>query len=567
LPFALELLLQDVAPTEELSMAKSIRSIFINPPIAVARLGGSNTPQDAYIWAQSPDPRQDGETTIVPTWSLNVQPDATVEPKLPTELIFRDNTLIRPVAPFFELWALMGEAESEPETWQAVALTPDLLTRFGADVSAITVQVDAHNLKAARRTGNPAHDFGTFPPVTIRGDDNQPAVLFAVNPPGTKRPMIPSGRNIPLGSVQILKSRANVPGAPWNDFVNLEVIRLRFTPGRGRFYGPPDAAKTTSRRPFPAVEAANAFLDPKAGWFNARVLGLDSPADTYDGAEQPAPANEDGRPLGIVDDTCEARIEITLKLPRARTALKAAASVFVGPPDFAPDRRPFLSLADEINDRSADAANRSKGMSAADRDAWVEDLFARVYETLSLFNLDYYREGRSVRLKGDELALMLDGDGLPKPEFAMGGRDGLRNEYYRVAAASRDEPLPLSHHARRQHRAIVALQNLKDFIALNPGRLESLVRVPFEWRSSEISDDPNVTTMRMPPFMRQSNAGPLSLSVWQYQLLMDWVGKLPAGVAAAAVAAAPAVAPLSDEAEARRTAVLARIKGGGGGRP
>jgi hypothetical protein len=148
----------------------------------------------------------------------------------------------------------------------------------------------------------------------------------------------------------------------------------------------------------------------------------------------------------------------------------------------------------------------------------------------------------------------------------MGGRDALRNEYYRVAAASRDEPLPLSHHARRQHRAIVALQNLKDFIALNPGRLESLVRVPFEWRSSEIGDDPNVTTMRMPPFMRQSNAGPLSLSVWQYQLLMDWVGKLPAGVAAAAVAAAPAVAPLSGEAEARRTAVLARIKGGGGGR-
>lgn len=543
-------------------MAKTIRSIFINPPIAVARLGGSNTPQDAYIWAQSPDPRQDGETTIIPTWSLTVQPDATVEPKLPTELTFRDNTLIRPVAPFFELWALLGEAKSKPETWEEVALTPELLKRFGADVSAITVRVDAHNLKAARRTADPALGFGTFPPVTIRGDDNQPAVLFAVSPPGTKRPMIPPGRNIPLGSVQILKSRANVPGAAWKDFVDLEVIRLRFTPGRGRFYGPPDAAKTTSQRQFPAVEAANAFLDPRAGWFDARMSQVTQPPDTYDGSER---RNDSGPSLGVVDDTCEARIEVTLKLPRERTELKAAANVFVGPPDFAPDRRPFLSLADEINDRSADALTRTQAMSAADRDAWIEDLFERVYETVSLLNVDYWRANRSLTLRGKALDEMLPGDGVPNPTHAMGGRDKLRNAYYKVPPASADEPLPLSHHARRQHRSIADLQNLKDFIGLNPQRLQDLVRGPFEVEESESPNDVEGerTTMRMPPFMRQSNAEPLTLSVWQYQLLIDWVNKLEAAGAPVAADAAP----LSDEADARRSAVLARIKGGAGGQP
>jgi hypothetical protein len=541
-------------------MAEAIQSIFINPPIAVARLGGSNTPQDAYIWVQA-DPRYDGQTAILPTWSLAVLPDATVEPKRPTELIFRDNTLIRPVCPFFELWALVGEPHSAPETWREVPLTPALLAKFGADPSAITVSIDAHNLKAARRTQNPALGFGTYPPVAIRGDDYQPAVLFATSPPGTKRPMIPVGRNIPLGSMQVLRSRRNEPGQEWSGGVDVEVIRLRFTPGRGRFYGPPQALQKTRALPYPAVETANAFLDPKAGWYDAEasVAGeVTEPADTYDGSER-----RSGRSLGVVDDTCEARIEVALKLPKAKTPLKAAANVFVGPPDFAPDRRPFLSLADEINDRSADSAARTAAMSPEDRDAWVEDLFERVYETLSLLNVDYHRETRNITLTGKQLAPMIANDHVRNPTHTMGGRDALRNPNYTIAAPSPNEPLPLSHHARRQHRAIADLQNLKDFIALTPGRLQSLVRGPFELEKTETDE---TTTMRMPPFMRQSNAEPLTLAAWQYQLLMEWVAQLEAAPApVAAVAEAAASAPLSDQAVQRRSAVLARLKAGQGG--
>jgi hypothetical protein len=70
--------------------------------------------------------------------------------------------------------------------------------------------------------------------------------------------------------------------------------------------------------------------------------------------------------------------------------------------------------------------------------------------------------------------------------------------------------------------------------------------------------------MQMPPFMRNSNAGPLTLVPWQYDLLMAWVSALEAApappvVMALAEAQPSAAAPMSDAAVARRAEVLARI--------
>jgi hypothetical protein len=535
-------------------MADVIQSIFIEPPIAIARLGGSTVPQAAYLWVESPDPRSDGETTIVPTWSLDVLPDGSVSPTLPLELQFRDGALIRPVCPFFELRALVGAPGSAPDTWRETPVTPALLSQHGASPSDLALRVDAHNLKAARRTGNPALGFGTATPVQIAGDDHGSHVLFGTSP-GPNPRMIPSGRSIPLGSVQMMRSTPNQPNAAWTGIVDTEVIRWRFTPGRGRFFGPPQALQTSP----PAVEASNAFLNPNAGWFGAPISNVVVPPDTYDGAEAPG-----RRSLGVVDDTCEARMEISLTLPGAPDPLVAFANVFAGPPDFGPDRRPFLSLADELNDRAADAAARSAAMTPAERDAWVEDLFERVYETVSLLNVDYYRaspnQGRAITLTGNRLGPQLVNDHVPQPTRAMGGRDALRNPRYTVEAPSDNELLPLSKHARRQHRAIADAQNLRDLIALNPGRVENLVRAPFE---IERPEDANSSTMRMPPFMRQSNAEPLTLSSWQYALLMQWVATanaLPSTEEAVALGA-PAPAPLgvAAAADARRAAVLARL--------
>jgi len=71
-----------------------------------------------------------------------------------------------------------------------------------------------------------------------------------------------------------------------------------------------------------------------------------------------------------------------------------------------------------------------------------------------------------------------------------------------------------------------------------------------------------ITTMRMPPFMRNSNAGPLTLTAWQYDLLMSWVKAVesaPALAATPAKAAKP-VRPMSDAAIRRRAEVLARLE-------
>jgi len=548
-------------------MAEIIQRIFVNPPIAIARLGGSTTPQNAYRWVQSPNPRSSGETTIEPDWSLAVLVDGTVQPTMPDRLTFREGALIRPVCPFFELWALLGEPGSPPDTWREAPVTPALLAQHGAGLNKLVVRVNAQNRKAARRTRNAEMSFGAFPPVEILGDNHAVAPLLATSPPNVPatRRLIPAGRNIPLGSFQVLRSAPQpAPGAtPWSQvvdgrpLVDVEVIRFRFTPARGRFYGPPAAAQpqpSPGGGNFAPVEANQAFLNPNAVWvgFNAQTNPPPTvPPDTYDGASV-----GQNRSLGVVDDTCDARIEVSLTLPGGRT-LTAGANVFSGPPDYGPDRRPFLSLADELNDRTGDGAARSNSLSEGERDAWVEDLFERIYETVSLFNVDFWRNQNAKELPPNQLTAAIPQDQLPNQRRAMGGRDALRDRLFAVPASNDNAPLPLTEHARDRHRALSNLQSLRDLVLQAPGRIERLVRGPFE---AEAQENLRSTTMRMPPFMAHSNAGPLTLAAWQYDLLIAWVRAVEAHPIPLAAAE---VIPISEAAADRRAAVLARIRGGG----
>jgi hypothetical protein len=538
-------------------MAEIIQAIYCDPPIAVARLGGSPTPVVAYSWEESPNPRNDGDTVIAPEWSLEILPDASVGPFKPDSVRFRDGPLIRPVCPFIEVWARLGERGSAESTWRDVPLTEALLTSFGADRSAIRFTVDARNLKAARRTQDPDLAYGLFPPLTVRGDQHSPVALLAVSPPGVRQPMIPRDRNIPLGFVQVLRPRPNPPSPAWPASINTDVIRLRFTPGRGQVYGPPEATEPTPQSTVPPVPEANGFLNSRAGWFNsdAQGGGVVQPADTFDFFGS--------RSLGVVDDTCEGRVEVELRLAATAAAarsLRAHANVLVGPPDWAPDRRPFLSIADELNDRSADGAARNVALTGEELDRWVEDLFERAYETVSLMNVDHWRRERGVqRLTGSRLApAPIPGDQVTPENQAMGRQDALRNRTLQVPARSANLPLPLSAHARERHRSLSAVDRLRDLLQSDPGRLKQLVRGPFELEERE---DSGRSTMRMPPFMRQSNANPLTLAAWQYELLMTWASQQEAPVPVV-TAAAPAVRPLSRRAAARQREVLARVNRG-----
>ena len=51
-------------------------------------------------------------------------------------MTFRDGDLIRPVAPFYEIWARVGDAGSAPATWREVPLTPALLQANGIALAA-----------------------------------------------------------------------------------------------------------------------------------------------------------------------------------------------------------------------------------------------------------------------------------------------------------------------------------------------------------------------------------------------------------------------------------------------
>ena len=178
-------------------MAEIIQQLFCDPPIAIARVGGSTTPLVAYTWAQPPSPRADGETVALPVWSLAVLPDGSADPFLPDSIRFRDGNLIRPVCPFVEVWARLGEPGSNPSTWRDAPLTPALLAGVGASNASLHFTIDARNVKAARRRRNPDLRYGTFPPVEIRGDQHVPVPLNASSPPGVTRRMIPAAAASP----------------------------------------------------------------------------------------------------------------------------------------------------------------------------------------------------------------------------------------------------------------------------------------------------------------------------------------------------------------------------------
>jgi hypothetical protein len=529
-----------------------LQGVFVHPPLAVARLGASPVPLDAFHWEAAVDPHLRGETVIAPSWTLDVAVDGSVTPRMPTEIIFRDGNAVRPTAPFFEIWALLGRAKSEPSTWDPAPLTPALLKSLGLTLRDVHLEIEAVNGKAARRTGKPDLAFGTWPPPLVSAASHARVALVGTSPKGAKRPMIPHKMGIPLGQVQFMKSQERpARGCPWPASANVEVIRFRLTPPAGLVYGPPSATKRrSSGNDYPAVAPAQAFLDERAGWAEAvDNTGVVQPQDTYDAR------TDGGASLGVVDDTSEVRF--TVRVRHRGRVHEARANAFVAPPDFAPDRRPFLSLADELLDR----CRKPGAATQPGDDAWVLDLFERVYETVSLSNVDAHRAERAVALlKAEQRRTRIAKDGVPDAHLAFGGYDALRDPLVPLPMPGGTVQLPIAERARVRHRELADINTLRDFARDNPGRLESLVRKSFQVTGRESLD---ASTMQMPPFMRQSNALPLTLAPWQYEALFAWVERAVREVRPTARTAAAEPEPLTDHARTRREQVLARLERSG----
>lgn len=550
----------------------TLTEIFFLPPMAVARLGPGKTPLESFEWVEDVDAHGNNKTVIRPSISFRETEDGAVAAYMPeaNQVRFRDEGTgdLRPVAPFFELWARMhhprtGEVYETP-------VTLDLLSHQGASLDNVSYAVTVGNSKAARRTGDAACSFRAR--VEMRGDDFEAKPLNGVSPRTSRQqPMVWDHSPIPMGQVRVIRPVDQVQnaGADLPEAVDLGVLRLRFTPPAGEVYGPPDADRGPATLAVPGylndppaaeygriheiVKPENRILNPDTPWSNWIMMsGLSDdpePHDSYDGARV-----GNNQAWGVADDTSDGIIEATLTLRGQR--FSATARVMTGPPDFAPDRRPFYSLADDLEDRDETPFPVTAANYETVKDE-VVGIFRRAFETNTLVNLD------DIRAQGlkDNAGLQASSGiepvkGLPSTDArSMTSKDAVPPS--KIASLIRPQPvsiysnsvpndrLPYTTAVAFIHEQLIDESILLDFLRRKPDTVKKLLRPPFGVMAQLDTDpapdqtpnpafrDPRIVRdmmhdARMPPYMRDSNYFPLSLSRLQYALVTGFIDYLMA---------------------------------------
>jgi hypothetical protein len=561
-----------------------VHNIFFKPPLAIARVGGSPTPLDAFVWDSDKSIHGANRTVIRPSVTLKVLADGSLRPYLPNVIQFRDGELLRPVAPFFELWATV---ERKGHGCQEEPFNLALLKDVSIWLDSVEYTVTVGNRKAQVRTRSAACAY--IARINTMGDDHARKPLNAFSPHNAgQEPLVFREHPIRLGEFQVIR-----PIARQAMGVDLSVLRVRFTPARGEVYGPP-AAIAGPASPLPPGEALqpvtlggrlhdivpelNRILNPKSSWCEYIMDSLDQedpqPSDSYDGANV-----GENRSWGVVDDSCDGIIEVQVAIKGVRHV--AAARVLSSCPDYAPDRRPFNSLADDLVDR--DKGRMDIGNSAHDlkeTQAEVADLFERVFETSSLMNLDALRD-RAVKenLSGTSPSEFPKAPHIDERSMTAGDRpyaDDLAAALFPYPAppplpsGPQPTPLPYSDLAHFRHGPLCDEDTLIDFLNAYAERVRDLIRPPFG-RFAELAapkkrnksarpfrdprdDRDGYHDMRMPPYMRDSDQNSLSITYRQYHALMDLLDKITAPPSKAAVkAAAKAKAALGAERKAKKS--------------
>lgn len=537
-----------------------INGIFFNPPMAIARLGGSETPLESFSWGEDPSSFGAGRTVIRPQTTLEIQSDGSVRPYLPSFIRFRDNFKLRPVAPFFELWAKVRNIKDNTES--EVPLTLALLEQLGGSLEGLTYHVTAANRKAERRTGDSSCGF--IARLDARGNDFRRRELCASSPRAVGgEPLVPDTHPISLGFFQVIKPIRAV-AAPDEDAaadslivpsvkemdVDLGVLRVRLTPAKGEVYAPPIATTAPApdvNRIHEIVKTENRFLNPRSSWtqYNAEYSRFNNPepSNTYDGEGVDKQFS-----WGVVDDTCDGVIEAYLVVRGVR--FRAVTRFFTGPPDFAPDRRHFLSLADDLADREMPPAETTKETEEP-AIAALADVFQRIFETVSLTNLDL--------LRNYSISREMDGAEKPIGDLPLTNAETMTAKdkpyadkviSYLEKPAVGTQPnttysrLPFTNAAQQTHAALADTENLVDFLLTHYDRVKIMIRPPYA-RVGELSEKPdetpsptrkrdgrvardNMQDMRMPPYMRSNTASALSLTWRQYEELMNLLEYLKA---------------------------------------
>ena len=328
----------------------SIRELRILPPLAIARLGDADSPMDNYTVEVDPkDPL--GYRQLKPARTFDVD-EATGEIERsrtpPSPLEFKLGGKVRPVAPFFEAWALTEEGLEQ--------LSLDLLTRHGLALEDITWSVHVANHKVFRRTGD-RNDRVEARIGPIR-DHHRRALE------GRCSNFLP-GKSIPFGWVQYMKPSPEFPE-----------IRLRFTPARGYVYG--SRLKTSRKDDAPDENLRDVVYDGRKGRWPGYVDPGDETSTTpFAIFANRTDANDNAVSLGYLDDECDGIVEV-----RLGKELSAIARVGAGPPTYAPDSFPVRSVLDELEQAMFGLELRR----GDDHYAATEEIVRRALETVRLMN-------------------------------------------------------------------------------------------------------------------------------------------------------------------------------------
>jgi hypothetical protein len=302
----------------------AISELRILPPFAIARLGYSPVPLEAYELKVDPAAPLDFRR-LVPCETLEVDAatGAIARSRVPDRIRFKDGDQIRPVAPFLEVYALTGENELEP-------LTLELLAAEGLTPEHIHWSVKVGNIKAHRRTGKDADRI--YAEIQRVNDHAEHALL------GECANFLP-GKRLPLGRVRYIRPTKEFPG-----------IRLRFTPAAGRVYGASKTRKTAKNasEPDPILcDDDQIIYNPKGDWVGHFDKG--TPTDTNPGSIYAGYGDGNNQvSWGYLDDECDGVVTVELARKDGSPWLRAHGRIAAGPPAFAPDSLPIRTVLDEL---------------------------------------------------------------------------------------------------------------------------------------------------------------------------------------------------------------------------
>jgi hypothetical protein len=351
----------------------TIKELRLLPPLAFARFGAATDPQANYTLSENPDDPL-GFRRITPAATLRVANDGKVKnlpaagtDPTPAELqneIFRNDDQIRPVAPFFEVFVVTDKKKNS-----LVPLTFKMLAKHRIDVNKIAWKVRVENRKVYRRTGE-KRDIVKVETKWFTGHRRKRLKGRCDN--------FIKGETIDFGFVQFIKPSQG------NDAVTSR-IRLRFTPGPGKIYGPLDEPKRNGAR---LIENPVTPIY-KGSWtsFDEKMPPKGGPRETLPPSlyaiRPPAPPWLNGDHAvsrGYFDDACDGFIEVKIG-----AKLKAKARICVGPPSFVPDCQ-FIRTLDDDLDQVVNGPHAAD-IDAAEARERALDIVRRAYEAVRFMNV------------------------------------------------------------------------------------------------------------------------------------------------------------------------------------